>query len=98
MPASGVAAVALNVTVTGPSGPGYITVFPCGSLPNASNVNFEVDQTIPNAVIAPVSPSGQVCFYSSAATDLIADVSGWFPTGSTTFQGLSPARVFDSRQ
>jgi Subtilase family len=98
VPPTGVSAVALNVTVTDPTAAGYITVYPCGALPNASNVNFGARQTIPNAVIAPVGATGQVCFFTSAQTHLIADVSGWFPTGSTSFQGLTPARLMDSRQ
>ena len=36
-----------------------------------------------------------VCFYSSATTDLIVDINGWFATGSD-FHGVSPVRVFDT--
>ena len=41
-------------------------------------------QTIANAVVAPVSVSvsGEVCFYVYGTAHLIADVSGYFPTGS----------------
>ncbi len=97
VPATGVSGVALNVTVTSPTNAGYLTVYPCGSLPNASNLNFDLGQTIPNQVLAPLSASGQVCFFASQQTHLIADVSGWFPTGNTSFQGLTPSRLFDSR-
>jgi hypothetical protein len=31
-------------------------------------------------VIAPVSASGEVCFYVYGTAHLIADVSGYFPT------------------
>ncbi len=34
-------------------------------------------QTVANAVIAPVSADGTVCFYSSAEVDLVVDVNGW---------------------
>ncbi|MFM7534228.1 MAG: S8 family serine peptidase [Acidimicrobiales bacterium] len=78
VPSSGVGAVSLNVTVTQPAGPGFVTVYPCGDRPLASNVNFVAGQTVPNAVIAPVSAQGEVCFYSMATTHLIADVNGWF--------------------
>ena len=94
--AAGVTAVSLNVTVTGPTGPGYLTVFPCGTRPEASSLNYVTGQTVPNAVIAPVSADGYVCFYSQADTDLLADVNGWF-SGGTGFQALSPVRVFDTR-
>ncbi|MCU1394184.1 MAG: hypothetical protein JWM34_2612, partial [Ilumatobacteraceae bacterium] len=44
------------------------------------NLNFVAGQTVPNAVIAPVSTDGFVCFYASVNTHLIADVNGWFPS------------------
>ncbi len=72
-------AVALNVTVTGPIGPGFITVFPCGSpRPQASNLNYTAGLTVPNAVIAKVGTAGKVCFYTSQSTDLIVDINGYF--------------------
>ena len=64
VPASGVGAVALNVTVTRPRVPGFVTVFPCGSRPGASSLNFVDGQTIANAVIAKVSGSGEVCVFT----------------------------------
>ena len=62
----------------------------------ASNVNFFGGQTVANAVIAPLSASGEVCFHASIDTDLLADVNGWLPSGGG-FQALTPVRVFDSR-
>ena len=80
IPTSGVSAVSLNVTATGPTSEGFITVYPCGQVPTASNLNFVSGQTIPNAVLVPINQFGQICFYSSGETDLIADINGWFPT------------------
>ena len=83
VPSSGVAAVALNVTVVdGEAGDfgGFVTVYPCGTRPDASNLNFTSGQTIPNSVIAPVSGSGKVCFYVYGKAHLLADVSGYFST------------------
>jgi serine protease len=78
VPGSGVGAVALNVTVTGSSGAGFASVFPCGgAVPGVSSVNFGAGQTVANAVVAPVG-SGTVCVYSNVMTDVIVDVSGWF--------------------
>jgi hypothetical protein len=96
VPASGVGAVSLNVTVTQPDGPGYVTVYPCGTQPNASSLNYVAGQTIPNAVIAPVSAQGEVCFYSQSPTHILADVNGWFASGAS-FTSVSPSRVFDTR-
>jgi hypothetical protein len=82
VPASGVGAVVLNVTVTEPSQQGFLTVFPTGAArPNASNLNFVAGQTIPNLVIAKVGTNGQVSIYNNLGnTHVIADVVGWFPT------------------
>ncbi len=100
VPSSGVDAVAMNVTVTQSDGPtvggGYVTVYPCGTRPEASNVNFTTGQTIPNSVIAPSSPEGTVCFYVYGTAHLLADVSGHFATGSG-FSSLTPSRVLDTR-
>ncbi len=100
LPATGVAAVSLNVTVTGAENPavggGFVTVFPCGVRPDASNLNFVAGQTVPNAVIAPVSATGTVCFYVYGTAHLFADVSGYFPTGSGLVS-LTPSRLLNTR-
>jgi len=98
--AGAVSAVSLNVTATGTSVSkygGYVTVYPCGGAPpNSSNLNFVANQSVPNAVIVPVSATGTVCFYVYGQADLIADVNGWFAGGSG-FNSLAPTRVFDTR-
>ncbi len=76
--ASGVLRVSMNVTVTGTQGEGYVTVYPCGTRPGSSNINFAAGQTIANAVMTPVS-KGKVCIFTSAATHLIVDVNGTLP-------------------
>jgi hypothetical protein len=85
LPSSGIGAVALNVTAVNgfdDGGFGFVTVYPCESdstvAPNSSNLNFAGGQTIPNAVIAPVSSNGYVCFSVYGNTDLLVDVSGYF--------------------
>ncbi len=96
VPMSGVDAVSLNVTVVDPVGPGFVTVYPCGDRPLTSSLNYVAGEITPNAVIAPVSPEGDVCFYSSVDADLLADVNGWFSDGPA-FIALAPSRVFDTR-
>lgn len=98
VPSVGVGSVALNVTVTNPTASGFLTVWPAGSpRPNASNLNFSPGQTVPNMVTVPVGQDGKVSIYASAGTsDVIVDVLGWFPTG-TSFAGLTPARLMDTR-
>ena len=79
--ASDAAAVVLNVTVTDPSAPGYLTIFPCGAnLPNSSNLNYTTGQTVGNSVVAKVGAGGKICIYAHSATQLIVDTNGYFPT------------------
>lgn len=98
VPATGARAVALNVTVTGPLASGFVTVHPCSpTRPLVSNLNHTASQTVANAVIAPVSATGTVCFYTEAATHLVVDVNGWFPDDTNGFTTLAPSRLFDTR-
>jgi hypothetical protein len=80
VPASGVGAVVLNITTTNPTTASYLTVWPSGSpMPLASNLNYVPGETIPNLVIAKVGSNGQVALYNGlGATDVVADVVGWF--------------------
>ena len=93
---AGAGAVTLNVGVTNPVAGGFITVYPCGTRDFVSNVNYAAGQTVSNAVIATVAADGNVCFFASATTDLVVDVSGWFSTTSD-FKGVTPTRMFDTR-
>ena len=99
LPTTGVGAVSLNVTaVDGEIGPiGFVTVDGCTSpRPNASNLNFITGQTVPNAVITPVSPSGEICVYVFGLAHVLIDINGWFPTGSD-FGAVAPFRLADTR-
>lgn len=103
VPPSGVAAVALNVTATEATLGGFLAVHPTDvNRPNASNLNMVPGQTIPALVIAKVGADGRACFYNDAGTThVIADVVGWFATGTATGASLtavSPARVLDTRR
>lgn len=106
VPASGVEAVVLNVTVSRPTGAGYVSAFPKGAAFDnmTSNVNFQPGDLASTRVIVPVGTDGSVSFYNfNGSTPLVVDVTGWFSaTGSqdTTgaqFVAVDPARVIDSR-
>ena len=99
IPSSGVSAISLNVTVTSTTAPdsgGYVTVYPCGTRPEVSSLNFRTDQTIPNAVVTPVSDNGSVCFYVFGQAHVIADVNGHFEK-DLGFNAISPQRIADTR-
>jgi hypothetical protein len=98
LPASGVGAVALNVTVTNPSAPSFLTVWPTGAAqPTAANLNYVAGQSVPNMVMAKVGDGGQISLFNYSGTaDLVVDVLGWFPQ-SGSFTGITPARLMDTR-
>ena len=64
-------------------------------MPNASNLNFGTDDTVPNTVIVKVDNAGKVCLYTDAGTHLLADANGYFPAGSG-YGALVPARLMDT--
>ncbi|MEN9504235.1 MAG: hypothetical protein RI958_161 [Actinomycetota bacterium] len=99
IPDTGVAAATMNVTVDGPVGAGFVTVYPCDQpLPTVSNLNFVPNDTVPNLVTVRLSADGAACFYVSAGTHLIADITAWYrddqPDG---FTPLVPERFLDTR-
>jgi len=97
VPASGVGAVAINVTVTGALGDGYTTIYPTGGgAPNASNLNFRAGSTKANLVVAKVGANGRISVLNSGSTHVVIDVAGWFPATSD-FEPLTPARLVDTR-
>ncbi len=96
-----VTAVVLNVTVTNATSAGHITAHPSGiKRPDASNVNFEAGQTVPNLVIVPVGEDGYVELFNGGweSVDLIADVTGYFTqTAASGYTPMAPARFVDTR-
>jgi hypothetical protein len=75
-------AVAVNVTVTQPTAPGYLTLYPLGvARPLASTINYGPAQTRANNAIVQLGSGGSIvvtCGQSSGATHLIIDVVGYF--------------------
>ncbi len=92
-------AVVVNVTVTGSTTGGYVTVFPCGTQPpNSSTLNFNGGQTIANAAIAKIGTNGEVCIFTSSSTHVLIDASGYVPSiAISVYQPLDPARLLDTR-
>lgn len=103
VPATGVAAVALNITGVLTGGEGYVTVWPAGQArPNASSLNFTAAmQQRPNLVIVPLGAGGAVHLYAQSGAHLIVDVEGWFGAATTATAGrftpVAPDRVLDTR-
>jgi hypothetical protein len=103
VPAAGVSAVVLNVTVVDPDAGGYLTAWPTGEArPWASNLNFTPGQTVPNLVVVKVGDAGRVSLYNGGgAVHLVADVAGWYGASAASagsrYHPLAPARLLDTR-
>ncbi|MEI7622286.1 MAG: S8 family serine peptidase [Actinomycetes bacterium] len=104
IPATGVGAVALNVTAVSPTGSSFLTVYPFGAaLPNASNLNFTAGQTVANMVIAKVGADGSISIYNAlGSTQVLVDIVGWFPPevpppAVSEYTGIVPERFLDTR-
>lgn len=99
---AGAAAVVLNVTVTGPSFDGYLTVWPTGAAqPVVSNLNYRPGQTVANQVTVKVGAGGAVDIYAQTTADVVVDIMGWYAGGAPTrggFVPITPVRIMDSRE
>ncbi|HET9656024.1 MAG TPA: putative Ig domain-containing protein, partial [Kineosporiaceae bacterium] len=98
IPATGAAAVVLNLTVVWPTAPTYVTAYPAGAArPMASNINVDPGAVRANMVIAALGTGGKITLYNAqGATDLLVDVMGWYGTGFS-YTGQTPQRVLDTR-
>lgn len=99
-----VEAVVLNVTATGATGEGFVSVWPTGGArPEVSNLNYVSGGTRANLVIVPVGDDMQVSLYSLAGAHLVADVAGWFTSADAAsgndglFVPITPQRILDTR-
>ena len=104
VPADGVIAAVINVTVVAPTNPGFLTVYPSGiARPEISSLNFASGMTIANLVTLPVGDGGRISVYNPfGEVDVLFDVAGFY-AGSTgqagaRFHALPPTRVMDSAQ
>lgn len=80
---TGAAAVTLNVTIAGPSGSGFLTLWPSGGAqPLVSTINFTTaDAALANGAIVPLSTNTDdlSIFYGGSGTvHVILDVTGYF--------------------
>jgi hypothetical protein len=100
IPASGVEAVVVNVTVTEPTAPSYLTAWPAGATrPLAANLNYLPGQTVPNLVVVKVGDLGRISLYNAAgSTHVVADVAGWFGADALGgYTSVVPSRILDTR-
>jgi hypothetical protein len=81
-------AVAFNLTAVNPSGPGFLSAYPCGSArPPSSNVNYGTGENVPNLAVVQVGTAGAICISSFADADVVVDVAGWYVPAGTVVIG-----------
>jgi hypothetical protein len=100
--AANISSVIINVTLSGPTQATFLTAYPGGARPNASNLNVQAGAVQPNRVAVKLAGDGSVSiFLSDGNADVIVDVNGWFGTASggtgVLYHGVVPARIYDSR-
>lgn len=86
-----------NATViSGPSGGGYITLWPGGyPRPTASNMNFTPNTIVANTFLVPLGADGSISIYSfPPGIHVIIDVQGWIAAPNATLTG--PLIPFDT--
>lgn len=107
IPASGVAAVSMNLTAVSGTKNGVVTAYPSGqSLPTVSNLNYSANQTIANMSIVPVGTDGKVVIHnnSSGTVQVLADVNGYYSSSTTVttasayYPLFEPFRIIDTRK
>ena len=99
---SNATAVTGNLTVTGATSAGFVSVGPTmTSSPSTSSVNVAAGTTVANGVTVALS-GGKLqvvwCGTSGSSANVIFDVTGYFSAGSggLSFYALTPVRVLDS--
>ncbi|TDT17635.1 hypothetical protein BDK89_3246 [Ilumatobacter fluminis] len=90
--------VAVNITAVAPAEAGHITAYPCDQdLPTVSNLNYGPDDVVPNLALVRIADDGSICIATHAVVDLVVDVVGYVPAGSTITALDTPRRVTDTR-
>lgn len=105
VPASGVAALAVNVAAVAPTAGGELRVFPCDAVtdrPASESVStaFVAGTTVTVGAVATLSASGAFCVQASAATDVVVDATGRLGAGAKFAVLPSPGhpiRLLDTR-
>ena len=79
VPATGVTAIAAEVTAVDAAQTGYITVHPCLTpIPTISMVRNVAKTTAATTVTGIVDGSGRWCLQTNVVMDAVIDVSGWY--------------------
>jgi uncharacterized protein (DUF1800 family) len=91
---TGATAIAANITVVGPSAPGFLTLFPAGGVqPLASTINYSTNQVRANNAILPVGADGGIACaagLASGSVHVIIDINGYFAPAGIDSTAVAP--------
>jgi hypothetical protein len=100
IPATAIA-YSLNITALPESALGWLTAWPTGQTqPSVPALSSSTSTISANAAIVAAGSGGDVSVYSTASTDVVIDVNGYFApplTGGLSLYTVTPCRVLDTR-
>jgi hypothetical protein len=105
VPAEGVSAAVLNITVTDTTASSFLSVYPEGqSNPGTSSENWAPGVSVADRVVVRLGSSGQISVHNAlGSADVVVDVTGYFSastssvTGASLYYPISPTRMLDTR-
>jgi hypothetical protein len=95
-----------NATTVFPAAGGYLTLFPAdASRPNTASGNYDLNEVLNSPFTVGLSATGQFKIFTTATTDIVVDVLGYFSPDATDANGAgllfyslgTPVRLLDSR-
>lgn len=95
---SGARGVLVNVTATGSTRAGYLTVAPVSGA-TTSTVNFGAGDIVANRALVQLADDGSLEVFANTTTHAVIDIVGWFGPGGDAlhFNALLPTRILDTR-
>jgi hypothetical protein len=104
IPASGVSAVAVNLTAVAPTANSYIVAYSTDTpRPGVATISFPAGLAVSNFAVIPVGADGAINIYNSAGSvHVVMDVQGWIASGNPVaaagYRALqTPSRILDTR-
>ena len=99
-------AIVGNATTVGPQSGGYLTLFPADAArPLVASSNYNAGQIVNGPFTVGLSVAGQFKLFTTATTDLVVDVLGYYSTEVTDANGVGllftplahPVRLLETR-
>jgi hypothetical protein len=94
--------VAIDAEAPGAAATGTLVYYADGTARPAGvgGLQYHPDGTYAETAIVPVAANGKIDIYTTATTNIVADVEGYFTAGSSgeKFHAIGGTRLIDSRQ